>query len=798
MRKQHALLACIFCICTLASAQTVPKASSITGKTICGYQGWFNCYGDGSPVARWFHWSNGQYQSDNGKPAPGQLKFEMYPDIQEYEAASLFQTGFATMGDGVSPAKLFSSYKEEVIQKHFSWMEYYGIDGIALQRFIGETFDGVFKLNRDTIAARVKRQAEKHGRIFYLMYDISGMDAAKFDSIKSDWQHNMAGSLQLTSSPYYVHQDNKPVVCIWGFGFTDRPGTAAQCLDVINWFKANGCFVIGGVPTNWRTSSGDSKPGFSTVYDAYDMISPWSVGRFSSNTGADNFRTNYLEPDLNYCNAKNILYQPVVFPGFAWANWNGGPQNEIPRNRGEFMWRQVYNIGQSGIGNMYVAMFDEYDEGTAIAKAADSYYAIPSNQYFLTTSADGTYLSPDYYLRLTGQATKVINGMAPLTPTASIPYSTGPILFRSGFELKYDAALMAADAPETSAGNTSVIGYGGTANPPECGVVSEINHIGNYALRYAGRDNSAISSRYYFRVFDVNIPVDITTHLSFWTYPQNNLARYVSVDLQMTDGTFLHNTAAVDTSGSSMHPATGRGVVNSWTKIKSNIGQWLQGKTIQRILIGYDHDAETGDFRGYIDDIVIEAAPVPVLPVKLAGFSGALSGNAATLWWQTESEINASHIIVERSYDGRYFETATTLPAQGSAFSVNRYNYTDKLLASTAQKVFYRLKFADTDGKITYSHVLALSAVVKTGVFTVYPNPVREYLQLQLPAATPTLATITLSTVEGQMVLVKKENLQAGSNTISVTGLSRFAPGVYQVSVKSGNQLHTASILLAK
>ncbi len=588
-----------------AMAQTAPIAQSVTGKVICGYQGWFNCYGDGSPVARWFHWSNGTYQSNAGSPAPGALKFEAYPATDEYNTASLFQTNLGNTHEG-KPAKLFSSWKADVIDKHFEWMQQNGIDGVALQRFISETFDGVFKTNRDSVTAGVKNSAEAHQRIFYLMYDISGLDVAKFDSIKTDWQNNMVGRLQITNSPYYTHQNTKPVVCLWGFGFTDRPGNATQCLDVINWFKANGCFVIGGVPTNWRTSSEDSKAGFNNVYAAYDMISPWSVGRFGDITGADNFKNNYLIPDLAYCNANNILYQPVIFPGFAWSNWNGGTQNQIPRNKGEFLWRQVYNIKQAGIGNGYVAMFDEYDEGTAIAKQADSYYAIPDNQYFLTTSADGTYISSDFYLRLVGKATKVINGTEAVTNNVTIPFSKGPIWFRSGFEQNYDAMPGWADSPEPSVAVTNVIGYGGTASNPECSVVGEANNIGTHSLRYAAYDNSTDSSSIYFRVFPVNIPVNPHTQLSFYTYPQSSLARYVSVDLVMNDGTTLRSSGALDTAGISMHPAAGRGIVNTWDKVKSNIGLWLNGKTISRICIGYDHAAETGNFRGYIDDIAID------------------------------------------------------------------------------------------------------------------------------------------------------------------------------------------------
>src|SRR2546430_9931492 len=91
-----------------AGSQTAVAAQSVTGKVICGYQGWFNAYGDGSPVARWVHWSAGTYQSNAGAPAPGAVKFEVYPDVEEYNAASLFQTDLANTAEG-KPAKLFSS-----------------------------------------------------------------------------------------------------------------------------------------------------------------------------------------------------------------------------------------------------------------------------------------------------------------------------------------------------------------------------------------------------------------------------------------------------------------------------------------------------------------------------------------------------------------------------------------------------------------------------------------------------------------------------------------------------------------
>ncbi|WP_394848473.1 glycoside hydrolase family 71/99-like protein [Pendulispora brunnea] len=582
---------------TAAAGETTQAVVSqgIKDKVIAGYQGWFTAYGDGSPVERWSHWSRGTYQSNAGAPAPGYQTFELYPDVSEYSAAALFQTGYAALGNG-SPAKLFSSYPTEVVNKHFAWMQQYGIDGAALQRFAGELRDSVFKAHRDSIALKMKSAAEATGRLFYVMYDITGMDEATFvQNVQSDWTNTIIGQLKLTSSSRYAVQDGRPVVSIWGLGFTHNPGTPSQAAALIDWFRAQGVYVIGGVPTNWRTSTGDSKPGFEGTYAKFDMIAPWTVGRYKTDGEVDNHRNNYLVPDRDYCNQRGIAYQAVFFPGFAWSNWNGGTRNMIPRRQGNLFWKQAVNIREANIPAAYIAMFDEYDEGTAIAKAAEDSSMAPTNQYFLTLSSDGTYVSSDFYLRLAGKATRMIERLDPVTAQVPIPLTNGPVFFRSGAE-ETDAALTWNNTLEGTQGVTGA----------EFGAVSgEPVHAASRSFRIAGTDTQTTASYAYFKAFDVNIPVQAATQLSFWTYPQNSLSQHITVDLIMTDGSTLRDSGATDLNGVSMHPGAARGTVNAWTQTRSRIGQWLAGKTIDRILIAYDYGPLTGDFRGYVDDITI-------------------------------------------------------------------------------------------------------------------------------------------------------------------------------------------------
>lgn len=393
---------------------TTPQnnGGDVVGKITVGYQGWFNAQGDGSPFGCWFHWSN-----NCNAPTPNtNVKFELYPDTREY--SRLYQSNLANLANG-TPARLFSSYDQSTVNKHFEWMQTYNIDTAAVQRFganVSSAPDG-YRDNRDLVAVKVKNAAETYARKFYVMYDITGLNSDWVAAIKSDWSNNVVNKLQLTYSNAYARQDGKIVVCIWGLGFTHTPGTAAETLELINWFKNQNIYVIGGVPTYWRTgaANSDAKPGFIDAFRALNMISPWLVGRFDIN-GIDHFRNNVFPADVTFAQQNNLVYQPVLFPGFAWSNmYPNNPRNQIPRVHGDFMWKQAYTMKSLGVNTAYIAMFDEYDEGTAIAKAAENLSMVPTNQYFLTLDADGVAVSADFYLRLTNDIGRLMRGDIPLT-----------------------------------------------------------------------------------------------------------------------------------------------------------------------------------------------------------------------------------------------------------------------------------------------------------------------------------------------------------------------------------------------
>jgi hypothetical protein len=380
-----------------AAGMAAAASGDIVGKVTVGYQGWFDAANDGAGIdPPWWHWT-----TDRTTPTAANISIKSWPDVSEL--AKTYATGLPNLGGG-RPAALYSNWDASTVDKQVAWMQDAGIDTIALQRF-GD-FRGTGEA-RNVVATNVRLASEAHGRKFYVMYDISGWDTFQQD-LKSDWTTHIVGELHLTDSPAYAKQNGKPVVAIWGLGYSGHPGTPQTTLDIVSYFHGLGMYVIGGVGNDWRTADGTrwSQAGFLDLYDALDAISPWMVGVVGDDAGSDANRQSYNEGDVAYLHARGKHYQPCVLPG---------DLQEHQRHHGDFMWHQLYNMIQIGSDGIYISMYDEYNEGNQIAKTAATAADAPAGSSFVTLDEDGTACSSDYYLRLTGDGGKMLRKQIPLT-----------------------------------------------------------------------------------------------------------------------------------------------------------------------------------------------------------------------------------------------------------------------------------------------------------------------------------------------------------------------------------------------
>ena len=197
--------------------------STLDGKVMFGYQGWFNHPDEGAELG-WVHWGN-FYE-------PISSTVDMYPDMREYGVDEKYRAHLS-FPDG-SMAPVFSSFNRNTAVRHMKWVRDYNLDGVFIQRFISSS-DNLKNMNhKDTVTKHIMEGCEKYGRVFAMMYD--GV-ANKVEAIKSDWKH-LVDDIGVTSSDRYLHHRGLPLVSLWGYTVRDD-ASAAQLAEMIEFFTNN-------------------------------------------------------------------------------------------------------------------------------------------------------------------------------------------------------------------------------------------------------------------------------------------------------------------------------------------------------------------------------------------------------------------------------------------------------------------------------------------------------------------------------------------------------------------------------
>jgi hypothetical protein len=164
------------------------------------------------------------------------------------------------------------------------------------------------------------------------------------------------------------------------------------------------------------------------------------------------------------------------------------------------------------------------------------------------------------------------------------------------------------------------------------------------------------------------------------------------------------------------------------------------------------------------------------LPLHLLSFTGSKQTNHNQLQWKTADETNTKEFGLERSTDGRSFNSFATVAAKGTGNG--SYSYDDN--AQLSGKVFYRLKMIDNDGRFTYSNIIVLSNQSTTTV-SVYPNPVANKATLQFSDNKLLNTTAKLTDMNGRQV-----STIAIKNNFEIIDMGKLPAGIYMLQLADG------------
>lgn len=203
-----------------------------------------------------------------------------------------------------------------------------------------------------------------------------------------------------------------------------------------------------------------------------------------------------------------------------------------------------------------------------------------------------------------------------------------------------------------------------------------------------------------------------------------------------------------------------------------------------------DTDNNSADF-----DISTSAVPrnssstainCTTLPITLASFSANATLSSVILSWNTSSEINAGHFVIEKSTNAKDYATVGTVKASGNE-NGSSYEFSDELNKGV---VYYRLKMVDKDGSFTYSKEVMVRGERSNNI-SVYPNPVKDVMVIS-HSKSQAAANIEVFNTMGVRVLAAKSVAQTEKTSINVANLPA---GNYILVVADGSQKSTINFV---
>jgi len=175
------------------------------------------------------------------------------------------------------------------------------------------------------------------------------------------------------------------------------------------------------------------------------------------------------------------------------------------------------------------------------------------------------------------------------------------------------------------------------------------------------------------------------------------------------------------------------------------------------------------------------------LPIELLSFNAEPVDRSVILTWETASESNNDFFTVERSVDGKSFQTIGHVPGAGTSNTRLAYRTEDDNPAKGLS--FYRLKQTDYDGQFEYFKVVPIEFEedVIAQTIRIAPNPFSSQFKLDFTLNREEQVDFFISSIDGQTVHHELIEASAGDNQFNFSGGAHLSTGVYFVNVLGDN-----------
>lgn len=178
------------------------------------------------------------------------------------------------------------------------------------------------------------------------------------------------------------------------------------------------------------------------------------------------------------------------------------------------------------------------------------------------------------------------------------------------------------------------------------------------------------------------------------------------------------------------------------------------------------------------------------LPVDIISFGGRLAGGQVRLEWNVANEVGLNRYEIEKSLDGTGYSVIGKVLAAG----LHTYTFGDNTDNNQGREVYYRLKKINKDGRFDYSAVFALQIPFNTR-FSVYPNPARSSIQLQVNGPVNGMMTAQLADLSGKVLRQKTGDSNGGSIRFATANINA---GTYILKLFCNGQQFVQKVVVVK
>ncbi|MEO8568151.1 MAG: T9SS type A sorting domain-containing protein, partial [Ginsengibacter sp.] len=174
------------------------------------------------------------------------------------------------------------------------------------------------------------------------------------------------------------------------------------------------------------------------------------------------------------------------------------------------------------------------------------------------------------------------------------------------------------------------------------------------------------------------------------------------------------------------------------------------------------------------------------LPLSFISIKAYEKSSAVNVEWKVANELNIDKYFVERSVDGRTFNSIGQTSATGSGANTITYNLPD--VRPFAGNNFYRISALSKDGKNEYSAIVKINLGKGMAAISIYPNPVTKNgsLNLQLQNLNKGYYLVTIFDQHGKQV-IKQVISHEGGNSVQAITLPKLSAGAYSINVNSND-----------